>query len=157
MGRQIIGLIVWLIVCLGAGAVASVFTAPAIPGWYAGLHKPSFSPPNWVFAPVWTLLYIMMAAAAWLVWRRTGWGGAAAPLTLFVLQLVLNLAWSLIFFGLRQPGAAFADIVALSCALLATMIAFWRVTPAAGALLIPYLAWVSFASALNFAVWRLNA
>jgi tryptophan-rich sensory protein len=155
--RQVIGLLLWVAVVIAAAAVGSAFTAPAIPAWYAGLRKPSFTPPSWIFGPVWSALYLMMAAAAWLVWRRGGWAAATAPLVLFLVQLAFNVGWSGLFFGLRQPGAAFAEIVVLWCLIAATLAALWRVSPAAGALLAPYLAWVSFAAALNFAVWRLNA
>ena len=155
--RQVIGLVLWVAVVFAAAAVGSALTAPAIPAWYAELRKPWFTPPSWVFGPVWSILYLMMAAAAWLVWRRGGWAAAKAPLALFLAQLVFNVAWSGLFFGLRLPGAAFADIVLLWCLIAATLAAFWRVSPAAGALLAPYLAWVNFAAALNFALWRLNA
>jgi len=145
-----IGLVGWLVLCFGAAAVGARFR----PGeWYAALRKPSWTPPSWLFAPVWTLLYAMMAVAAWLVWRQTG---LSSEVGLFVVQLALNAAWSWLFFGLHRPGLAFADIVALWVAILGTLAAFWAVRPLAGWLLVPYLAWVSFASALNAAVWRLN-
>jgi benzodiazapine receptor len=155
--RSVMGLVVAVVICLGAGALGSVFTTPAIPDWYAQLAKPAWTPPNRLFGPVWTALYFMMAVAAWLVWRRGGSAATAAPLGLFGLQLALNVAWSGLFFGLHMPGAAFAEIVALWGLILATLIAFWRVTPWAGWLMLPYLAWVTFASALNFAIWRMNA
>lgn len=158
--RAVIALAVFILICLGAGAIGGMVTASSIPTWYARLSKPSFGPPNWLFGPVWTALYIIMAVAAWLVWRKPA---AAMPLpkslylVVFAIQLELNLLWSLLFFGLRSPAGAFADIIALWCAIVATTVLFWRVSAWAGALLIPYLAWVSFAGALNFAVWRLNA
>jgi tryptophan-rich sensory protein len=145
-----LGLAGWLIVCFGAAAVGARFKPGA---WYAGLRKPSWTPPSWLFAPAWTLLYAMMAVAAWLVWRETG---LSREIGLFVLQLALNAVWSWLFFGLHRPGLAFADIVAMWLAILATLAAFWTVRPLASWLLIPYLAWVTFASALNAAVWRLN-
>jgi benzodiazapine receptor len=158
--RPVAGLAAFILVCLAAGGIGSAVTAPAIPTWYAGLNKPSFTPPNWLFGPVWTALYIMMAVAAWLVWRKPA-GAMPLPksqyLVVFALQLELNVLWSMIFFGLRSPAGAFADIIALWCAIVATIVLFSRVSLWAGALLIPYLAWVSFAAALNFAVWRLNA
>jgi tryptophan-rich sensory protein len=109
--KKILRLAVFVLVCLLAGFIGSIFTTPSVPGWYAGLVKPSFNPPNWVFAPVWTALYVVMAVSVWLVWRRYGWSGARVPLALFSIQLILNVAWSGIFFGLRMPGPAFVEIV----------------------------------------------
>jgi translocator protein len=129
-----------------------------LPGeWYARLQKPVWNPPNWIFGPVWTALYTMMGIAAWLVWRRGGFDGQRVALSLFLLQLLFNSVWSPVFFGLRNPALAFLDIVLLWLALVATVIAFWKASPFAGGLLVPYLAWVTFASALNFAIWRLNS
>jgi benzodiazapine receptor len=156
MTRSLIALLISIAVCLGAGALGSVATTPAIPGWYAALAKPTWTPPNVVFGPVWTALYVMMAVAAWLVWRRAGQAPVALPLALFGLQLVANVAWSWLFFGARMPGLAFVEIVVLWCLILAATIACWRVSPWAGVLLLPYLAWVSYACALNFAIWRMN-
>jgi tryptophan-rich sensory protein len=150
------GLVVFLAICFGAAGLGSALTGPAIASWYAALQKPSWTPPNWLFGPVWSLLYLMMALAAWLVWRRVGIAAAAAPLALFGLQLAFNVAWSGLFFALRMPGAAFAEILVLWAFILATLIAFWRVSPGAGILMAPYLAWVTLAAALNFAVWTMN-
>ena len=119
--------------------------------------KPTWNPPGSVFGPVWTALYLMMAVAAWLAWKPTGVRAAAEPLTLFGIQLVLNSVWSWIFFGMHQPGWAFAEIVALWLTIATTMISFFRRSQIAGWMLVPYLAWVSFASILNFTIWRLNA
>lgn len=154
--RSIIGLGISIGLCFGAAFVGSIFTTAAIPGWYAALSKPSWTPPAWMFGPVWSILYLMMAMAAWLVWRQAGLRAAVRPLTLFLVQLALNASWSILFFGLRIPGAAFAEILVLWLAILATMIAFWRSTPTAGYLLVPYLVWVTFAAGLNFAIWRMN-
>jgi tryptophan-rich sensory protein len=156
--RQWIGLIVFLIICFAVAWAGSVFTAPSVPHWYAGLKKPSWTPPGSVFAPVWSFLYLTMAVAAWLVWRRAGFDllGGLIPLALFALQLAFNFTWSLIFFGLHMPGLAFVDIVLLWLAILATIIAFWRITPAAGVLLLPYIAWVTYAATLNYGIWRMN-
>ena len=151
-----IGLIVLLVICFGAAGLGSVATTPNIPTWYATLAKPSWNPPNWLFGPVWTTLYICMAVAAWLVWRQGGLQQARTPLTLFAVQLSLNAAWSWIFFGFHMPGAAFFEILALLAAIAATTIAFWSRSKAAGILMLPYLAWVAFASVLNFTIWRLN-
>jgi benzodiazapine receptor len=153
MMRRALGLILWMVVSLAAGWFGSRF----IPGqWYARLVKPSWNPPSSVFAPVWSTLYILMGVAAWLVWRRVGFAGAPVALALFGFQLVLNALWSYLFFGIHQPAIAFVDIVVLWLAILATTIGFWRVSVPAGVLLLPYLCWVTFASALNLQLWRLN-
>lgn len=134
-------------------AVAGV-AAQFEPGlWYEGVRKPAFTPPDWVFAPAWTLLYAAMAVAGWLVWRIAGWGAALA---LWGAQLALNGAWSWLFFGLHKPGLALAEILVLWLAIAATIAAFLRVRRAAALLLMPYLAWVSFAALLNGAIWQLN-
>ena len=152
---SILGLAISIGACLLAGFLGSLFTARSVGTWYLTLVKPAWNPPSYVFGPVWTALYLMMGTAAWFVWRKAGFA-AALPLALFAIQLVLNFGWSLLFFGLHRPDLAFAEIVALWCLILATTIAFWRVVPAAAYLMLPYLAWVTFASALNFAIWRLN-
>lgn len=147
------GLVFWLALCLAVGWFGSQFT----PGpWYAGLAKPGYTPPAWVFGPVWTLLYLMMALAAWLIWRQAGFTGAPVALGLFLLQLALNAAWSWIFFGLHKPGLALGEIQVLWWAILLTLIAFWRRRRLAGWLMLPYLLWVSFATILNFGFWQLN-
>jgi benzodiazapine receptor len=155
--RQAVGLALSVVVCFAVAGVGSLFTRPAIEGWYAALRKPFWTPPNWIFGPVWSALYLGMAIAAWLVWRRAGFAGARLPLTLFALQLVLNLAWAGVFFGLRIPGAAFAEIVLLWLFILVTTAAFWPLSRAAAWLMVPYLLWVTYAAALNYAIWRLNA
>jgi tryptophan-rich sensory protein len=154
MRNNVVGLVLWVLAALAAGWIGSNF----MPGeWYASLAKPSWNPPSSVFAPVWTTLYVLMGVAAWLVWREVGFSGARLALSLFIIQLVLNALWSYLFFGLQRPMIAFIEIIVLWCAILATLVSFWKVRPAAGALLIPYLCWVSFASALNYQLWRLNA
>lgn len=148
-----VGLGGWIVVTYAAAGIGGRFQ----PGpWYDALEKPPWTPPDWVFAPVWLALYGMMAVAAWLVWRARGFGGAPGALALFGVQLALNVAWSWLFFGLRSPGLALADLVALWVAIVATAVAFRRVRPVAGGLLLPYLAWVTFAGALNLEIWRLN-
>jgi len=128
-----------------------------MPGaWYASLAKPSWNPPAAVFAPVWTVLYVLMAVAAWLTWRRAGFSGAGTALGLFIVQLGLNALWSYLFFGLHRPDLAFVDIVALWAVILIVAVLFWREDWRAGALMVPYLGWVGFASCLNFVLWRLN-
>lgn len=155
--RQAIGLTVAVIVCLAAAGLGGLVTAPKIPNWYADLAKPSWTPPDWIFGPVWTVLYLMMAIAVWLVWRQGRVAKAKLSLTLFAVQLGLNSLWSVLFFGLQNPGAAAIDIVLLWAAILSTLLAFWKRSRWAGALLAPYLAWVSFAAALNVVIWRMNA
>ena len=152
-GKSAFGLMGWLVVSFAAAAAGSRF----LPGaWYATLTKPAWNPPAAVFAPVWTVLYASMGVAAWLVWRRAGFIGARAALAAFGVQLVLNALWSYLFFGLHRPGVALADIGALWIVILVVAVLFWRVDWRAGALMVPYLAWVGFASCLNFVLWRLN-
>lgn len=145
----------FVILCLAAGALGGFATAQSVIEWYPTLTKPTWNPPAWVFAPVWTTLYVLMALAAWMAWRRGP--VAKSALQLFIVQLALNVAWSFIFFGAHNPGLAFAEIIVLWLAIIATARAFWRLSPPAGLLMLPYIAWVSFAAVLNFTVWRLNA
>ena len=149
-------LIAFIVLCLGVGFAGSIATRQSVRDWYPTLRKPAGTPPGWVFGPVWTALYILMAIAAWMVWRDVGWQIARYPLILFFGQLALNLAWSGIFFGSRNPGFALAEIVVLWLAIAATALFFWYYVPLAGALMLPYLAWVTYASYLNFGIWRLN-
>jgi tryptophan-rich sensory protein len=151
-----IGLVVFVVVCLGAGGLGAIATTPEIEGWYKTVAKPSWNPPDSVFGPVLTTLFVLMRVAAWLVWQQGGFQAAAKPLSLFAAQMALNVAWSWIFFGLHQPGWAFVEIVVLWLAILVTTVAFFRYSKIAGWLLVPYLAWVSFASLLNFTIWRMN-
>lgn len=155
--RSLLGLAAWVGVCFGVGLSGSLFTTPSVPTWYAGLVKPSWTPPSWIFGPIWSALYLMMALAAWLVWRGGGFAPVALPITLFLVQLALNAMWSILFFGLRMPGVAFAEIALLWLAILATVIAFWRSNRTAGSLLLPYLIWTTFAGVLNYAIWSMNA
>ena len=154
--HSVLALVAALAVCLAAAGVGGFFTSRSVGDWYQQIRKPSFTPPSALFGPVWTALYLTMALAAWLVYLRRGSPGVPLALALFGLQLILNAGWSALFFGLRNPGAAFVEIVVLWLAILATIVACWRVTPWAGALLLPYLAWVTFASALNYAIWSLS-
>ena len=149
------GGIAWVLASLAAGAVGALATRNAR-DFYAGLVRPSWAPPGWVFGPVWTTLYVLMGVAAWLVWRKVGWDGARTALTLFVVQLVCNAAWSWFFFAWRRGALAMGDIVLLLVLIVATMVAFGRVHRVAALLLAPYLAWVLFATALTYAVWRAN-
>jgi translocator protein len=151
--RRWLGLAGWLLLCFAAASFGGLF----LPGeWYAGLKKPSWNPPGWIFGPVWTGLYALMAIAAWLVWKRGGAKAMRLPLGLFLLQLLFNALWSWLFFGRHQPALALVDLMLLWLSLLATLVAFRKVNVIAGRLLVPYLLWVSFAAALNFALWRLN-
>ena len=150
-------LVAFLVICFAAAGIGGAVTTPKIGTWYSTLAKPSWNPPSWIFGPVWSALYFCMAIAAWLVWRHDGTTRAQMPLTLFGVQLVLNVLWSCIFFGLQSPGLAFAEVLMLWGAVAATTITFWRRSRIAGILFVPYWAWVTFASVLNFAFWRLNA
>jgi len=154
--RQAVGLAAFLGGVFLAAGLGSVFTATSVNTWYPALAKPPWTPPAWVFGPVWIVLYATMALAAWLVWRR-GLDAGRRALRWFAVQLALNVLWSAIFFGGRMPGLAIVDIVALWLAIIVTGITFWRISRAAGWLLVPYLFWVSFAAILNIAIWRLNA
>lgn len=149
-------LVVWIAVCFAAAGIGALMTSPALREWYPRLNKPAWTPPNGVFGPIWTLLYTSMGLAAWTVWLQRALRNAAPAISMFAVQLVLNVAWSGIFFGLRSPGAGLLAILALWCAIAATIVSFHRVVALAGWMLTPYLAWVSFALALNFEIWRLN-
>lgn len=142
--------------CFGAAAIGGAFTATALPDWYSGLAKPAWTPPNAVFGPVWSVLYLLMGISAWMVWRSGPRREAVRPLAVFGLQLLLNAAWSGLFFGWRSPAAALADIVLLWGAIAATIVLFRRRSPPAALLMLPCLAWVTFAAALNLAIWRMN-
>ncbi len=143
-------------VCFAAAAVGALMTTPALREWYPRLNKPAWTPPNGVFGPVWTLLYASMGLAAWMVWLQRTSRNVTPALSIFAIQLFLNVAWSGVFFGLHSPGAGLLAIVPLWCAIAATILSFRRVVASAGWILVPYLAWVSFAMALNFQIWRLN-
>jgi len=155
--KKAAGIIVAIVVCELAGIIGSLFTTPSIPGWYAGLVKPSFNPPAWVFAPVWTTLYAMMGLAAWLVYEK----GLKRPevkkaLAVFAAQLVLNTLWSIVFFGAHQLLGAVIVIVLLWAMILWTILLFRKISRPAAWLLVPYILWVSFASVLNVTIWVLN-
>jgi tryptophan-rich sensory protein len=154
-GQRWLLLLFWLAVVAVVGAVGSSVTLPKIPTWYAGLVKPSFTPPNAVFGPVWTALYLLMALAAWRI-GRVGSPGRARAIGLFALQLALNAAWSPVFFGLEAPMAGLVIIAGLLVSLVAALVLFWKIDRWAGLLLVPYLAWVCYAAALNAAIVVLN-
>ncbi len=142
--------------CLGVGGLGATWTSSSVRTWYPTLNKPAMNPPKWMFAPVWTTLYFLMAVSAWMVWRQAGWNMARGALALFGVQLFLNLMWSWLFFGLRRPGMAFAEILFLLASIAATAVAFLRFSRAAFWMMVPYGAWVCFASFLNLEIWRLN-
>lgn len=151
--KAIIGFIVWVTVAFSAAAFGGLFRPGA---WYAELARPSWTPPSWLFGPVWTVLYFMMGASAWLVWRKGGFRAQALPLRIFLVQLLLNAAWSAIFFGMHKLLLSSIEILLLWAAILATILVFRPVSRLAAWLLVPYLAWVTYASALNITIWRLN-
>lgn len=175
-------LLISLVICTLAGGIGSFFTASSVSTWYATLEKPALNPPSWVFAPVWTILYLMMSFSLFLVWKNNWkiqyplitkkWGKAWNPysqrlwtgswqtanvISIFGIQLGLNTLWSVLFFGMQTPGFAFFELLALWCAIIYTIINFYRISKPAAYLLIPYLLWVSFAGYLNFMIWMLNA
>jgi benzodiazapine receptor len=155
--RDVVRLVVSIVVCQLAGGIGAIFTSPAIPTWYASLEKPAFQPPNWLFFPVWTTLYTLMGIAAFLVWRKgLDLRRVKVALGIFAVQLVLNTAWSIVFFGAQELFGALIVIAILWIVILINIVTFWRISKAAGALLIPYILWVSFASLLNYSVWVLN-
>ncbi|MGB5651819.1 MAG: TspO/MBR family protein [Sedimenticolaceae bacterium] len=155
-GRDVIGLVAFLFACLIVSGIGGLVTATSVRGWYTTLSKPAFNPPDWVFAPVWTILYVLMAIAAWRVWRTENSAARLQALTVFGVQLALNLSWSILFFGFREVGLALADIVVLWSAIAFNAFLFWRIERLAGWLLFPYLLWVAFAAALNLSIWWLN-
>jgi tryptophan-rich sensory protein len=155
--KDLLRLAISLIICQLAGFIGSLFTRPAISGWYAALNKPSFTPPSAVFGPVWFSLYVMMGISLFLVWHHGSRGqNVRTGMILFVIQLVLNTLWSILFFGFRSPPAGLVGILILWVAILLTLIHFWKVSRSAGVLLVPYIAWVSFAAVLNTSLWVLN-
>ena len=156
---EVLALIAWLAACFAASAIGAGAMGTSLGDWYVALRKPAWNPPNWVFGPVWSTLYAMMAIAAWLVWRRRFERPreARAALAAFVVQLILNTAWSWIFFAWRRPGLGFLEVLGLWIAIAITIRRMDRVSRPAAALLLPYLAWVTFASTLNGVIWRLNA
>ena len=155
-GGDLLGLVGFLGLCFAVSGIGGAITATSVGTWYQALSKPAFNPPDWLFAPVWTLLYLCMAVAGWRIWRRLGWRAGRTPLLVFGLQLLLNLGWSWLFFGQRLIGAALAEMLALLGAILATAVLFWRRDRLAGLLFVPYAGWVGYALLLNAALWRLN-
>jgi translocator protein len=151
-----VSLVPFVVVCFAAAGIGSLFTARSVKTWYGQLRRPEWTPPNWIFGPVWTTLYLLMAISAWLVWRSATWPAARFALILFAIQLVLNALWSVVFFGLHKVGPAFGEILLLWMVIVATTVAFLPISLLAAWLLIPYLGWVFFASYLNFRIWQMN-
>ena len=151
-------LFISILIPLLVGGISGYFTSSGVNGWFATANKPWFNPPNWIFAPVWTALYVMMGIALYLVWRTETISSSVkqTAVILFVIQLTLNFFWSLIFFKLQQPGWAFAEIIIMWLAILFTILWFGKISSTAAWLLVPYICWVSFASVLNYAIWKLN-
>lgn len=154
--RDVIGLVSFLALCLAVSGIGGAITATSVGTWYQALEKPPFNPPDWVFAPVWTTLYVMMAIAGWRVWRRVGIETRKTALIVFAVQLGLNLAWSLLFFGSQRIGLALAEIIVLLVAIIANTTMFWRIDRLAGVLFVPYVLWVAYATVLNAALWVIN-
>jgi tryptophan-rich sensory protein len=151
---DVAGLAAFLVVCLGVMAIGGAITATTVNTWYQTLEKPGFAPPDWIFGPVWASLYVMIAVAGWLVWRRVGIRGPA--LALFALQLALNSGWTMLFFGMTWIGGALLEIMILWIMIAATTAAFFSISKAAGLLFLPYLSWVAYAAVLNGAIWVMN-
>lgn len=150
-------LIISILVPLLVGAISGFFTTSGVNGWYAVANKPWFNPPNWIFAPVWTTLYVLMGIALFLVWRSDADKAIKqTAIALFAIQLTLNFFWSIIFFKLQQPGWAFAEIILMWVTILLTILWFGKISSTAAWLLVPYICWVSFASVLNYSIWQLN-
>jgi tryptophan-rich sensory protein len=155
VSRQIIGLVGWLLLCFAAAALGA-FASAGAGAFYGQLLRPGWAPPAWLFAPVWTVLYALMGISAWLVWRERRFKEGKNALVLFVLQLAANALWTWIFFTWNQGATAFAEILLLWCLIVATVAAFWRLHALAAVIMLPYLAWVTFAAALTFSTWQRN-
>lgn len=153
---DLLGLFVSVLLCLAVSGVGGAITATSVDTWYQALEKPSFNPPDWVFAPVWTALYVMMGIAAWRVWRLRLFEATGVALAVFAVQLGLNLAWSLLFFGLQRIDLALFEIVILLCVIITNTFLFWRIDRLAGLLFVPYAAWGTYATILNASLWLLN-
>lgn len=154
---NILKLIISIVICQLAGLIGTIFTVDSIPGWYAGLNKPALNPPNWLFGPVWIILYLMMGISMFIVWKEDLKNKEIkSAFIIFILQLIFNAAWSVVFFGMQSPAGGLVVIVILWILILITILRFMKISRVAGILLIPYLLWVSFATYLNFSIYRLN-
>ena len=156
VGRDLVGFFTFIILCLAVSGIGGAITASSVDTWYQTLEKPPFNPPDWVFAPVWTAIYILMGIAAWLVWRRGSFQVTGKAFVVFALQLGLNLTWSFLFFGLQLIDLALVEIVILLFTIITNTIIFWRLDRLAGLLFVPYAAWVAFATVLNSSIWLIN-
>lgn len=154
--RDVSALGAFLLICFAAAAAGGAVTATSVGDWYKSLAKPGFTPPDWLFAPVWTVLYVLMAVAAWRVWRVAGFSAGRPALLAFGVQLALNLGWSVVFFGMNAVGAALAEMIALLTAIVVTLVLFIRIDRLAGILLMPYALWVGYALLLNASIWLMN-
>lgn len=154
--RSVIGLAGFALAVFAAASLGGYFTSASVGSWYQQLNKPSFNPPGWVFGPVWTVLYILIAIAGWLVWNRHGFSGAPVALWLYFTQLALNAAWSFFFFYAQNPGAAFIELVVLNVFIILTVTMFFKKHKTAALIMLPYLAWTLFAAVLNLSLWQLN-
>lgn len=153
---RVFPIIVSILIAQAAGIIGAAFTTASVATWYTEIAKPTWNPPNWIFGPVWISLYTLMGIAAFLVWRKKDTSGAKFALCIYGIQLALNALWSILFFGLKNPGLAFVEIIILFIFIIITTILFWRINPSAGILMIPYIAWVFFAGFLNYTIWLLN-
>ena len=156
LSHDVLGLIAFVVLCLVVSGIGGAITATSVDTWYQGLWKPPFNPPDWVFAPVWTTLYVLMGIAGWRVWRLGRFEANRKALVVFAAQLGLNIAWSLLFFGLQRIDLALVEIIILLFAIIATAIMFWRIDRLAGVLFLPYVLWVAYASVLNVSLWLRN-
>jgi tryptophan-rich sensory protein len=152
----VIGLVISLVICFLAAGIGGMATSSSVAGWFAGINKPTWNPPDWIFGPVWTTLYLMMAISAWLVWKQSGFENSKFALGWFAFHLLLNIFWSVLFFGLQQPGWAAVEIIILWISIAITIGLFYRHSKLAAVLLVPYILWVTFAAFLNFTIWSMN-
>jgi tryptophan-rich sensory protein len=149
-------LVIAILVCQLAGIAGAIYTSGSLTTWYVTLAKPLFNPPNWIFAPVWISLFLLMGISLWLVWQKEKKKNINTAFVFFSIQLVLNAMWSAFFFGMQNPLYALIDIALLWLAIVATILSFWKISKPAAYLLVPYILWVTFAAVLNFYIWRLN-
>ena len=156
LSRDLFGLFVFVALCFLVAAAGGAFTASSVDTWFQQLQKPSFNPPDWVFAPVWTMLYLFMAIAGWLVWRTVENKARRLALSIFAVQLLLNFTWSFLFFGQQRVDLALINIIVLLLMIITNGLLFWRIVRWAGILFVPYIVWVAFASVLNVSIWVLN-
>ena len=153
---KILPLVISIIIAQGSGLIGSLFTATSVNTWFETISKPTWNPPSWIFGPVWTILYLLMGIAAYIIWQKKDIVGVKVTLLVYGIHLVFNSLWSILFFGLKNPQLAFFEIIVLLILIIITTILFWKIDRWAGALMFPYIAWVSFATVLNYTIWQLN-